>query len=110
MGRTAAIPADRTRCRAIGVAAQFELLLRLGEIVGGWGDARVDQLFPPEEHSSPALAHDDVEVQVRVAAEFDLTSYSLLFPLLDAVSRDECADAFAKDEHSLPIARASYRK
>ena len=46
----------------------------------------------------------------RAAAEFDLSSYSLLLPLLEAVPHDQRTGAIVKGEHGLPIRERSYRK
>jgi hypothetical protein len=40
LGKRKVIPADRALAMAIGVAAQFELLLRQKDIIGDWGGAR----------------------------------------------------------------------
>jgi integrase len=44
----------------------------------------------------------------RSAAEFDLTSSSLLYPLLEAVPHEERVGAIIKGEHGLPIRYRSY--
>ena len=46
----------------------------------------------------------------RTAAEFDLSSYSLLYPLLEAVPHEERVGAIVKGEHGLPVRERSYRK
>jgi hypothetical protein len=46
----------------------------------------------------------------RAAAEFDLTSYGLLFPLLEAVPHEERQGAIAKGEGGLPMRQRSYIK
>ena len=40
LGKRQVVPADRALSMAIGVAAQFELLLRQKDIIGDWGGAR----------------------------------------------------------------------
>jgi integrase len=46
----------------------------------------------------------------RTAAEFDLTSYSLLYPLLEGVPHDERVGAIVKGEHGMAVRERSYRK
>ena len=46
----------------------------------------------------------------RTAAEFDLSKYSMLFPLLEAVPHEERVGAIVKGEHGQPVRERSYRK
>jgi hypothetical protein len=46
----------------------------------------------------------------RSAAEFDLTNYGLLYPLLEAVPHAERVGAIVKGEDDLPVRQSSYGK
>jgi hypothetical protein len=46
----------------------------------------------------------------RAAAEFDLSSYSLLYPLLDAVPHHQRTGPIVKGTDGLPVRESSYRK
>jgi len=113
MGQRGVIPADRAKCMAIGVAAQFELLLRQKDIIGDWGGARGEKwvgYFTWENIPGWRWRMKTSKSKYRHAAEFDLTSNSLLFPLLEAVPHDERIGAIVKGEHGLPVRERSYRK
>lgn len=113
MGRRGAIAAERARCMAIGVAAQFELLLRQKDIIGDWGGSRGETwtgYFTWENIPGWRWRMKTSKSKYRAAAEFDLTGYSLLFPLLQAVPHDERAGAIVKGERGLPVRERSYRK
>ena len=106
---------------AIGVAAQFELLLRQKDIIGDWGGARGQKpaaaaqqiwtgYFTWENIPGWRWRMKTSKSKYRAPAEFDLSSYSLLLPLLEAVPHDQRTGAIVKGEHSLPVRERSYRK
>jgi hypothetical protein len=113
MGQSGVIAADRARYMAIGVAAQFELLVRQKDIIGDWGGARGEHwtgYFTWEKIPGWRWRMKTSKSKYRTAAEFDLSSYSLLFPLLEAVPHEERAGAIVKGEHGLPVRERSYRR
>lgn len=108
---------------AIGVAAQFELLLRQKDIIGDWspseagakkaihfGDEMWVGYFTWEKIPGWRWRLKTSKSKYRAAAEFDLSAYSLLFPLLEAVPHSERTGAIVKGEHGLPVRERSYRK
>ncbi len=113
LGNAGVIPADRARYMAIGVAAQFELLLRQKDIIGDWGGPNGEKwtgYFTWESIPGWRWRMKTSTSKYRTAAEFDLTRYSMLFPLLEAVPHDERTGAIVKGEHGLPVRERSYRK
>jgi hypothetical protein len=121
MGSTAAIPAERAKSMAIGVAAQFDLLLRQKDIIGEWTPAVPEipsAIYAGGEMWQGRFRWDNLpgwRLRVRTSKtrsviEFDLTRYSLLFPLLDSLPHAERTGAIVKGEHGLPIRERSYRK
>src|SRR5208283_3234737 len=104
MGRAGVIPADRALSMGIGVAAQFELLLRQKDIIGDWGG-------PNGEKWTSYFTWDNIpgwrmktsKSKYRTAADLDLQRYTLLLPLLEAVPHDERVGAIVKSEQGLPI-------
>lgn len=117
------LAADRARCMAIGVAAQFELLLRQKDIIGEWSPAKLgakNAITFGEEMWTGFFTWESIpgwrwrmktsKSKYRSAAEFDLTSYSLLYPLLEAVPHEERIGAVVKGEHGLPVRERSYRR
>jgi hypothetical protein len=130
LGARGVIPPARALAMAISVAAQFELMLRPKDIIGGWEPTREDRRFP----AGIAIVNleDDAETwsgfftwenipgwrwrmktsksKYRAPAEFDLTGYGLLFPLLEAVAHGERTGAIVKGEHGLPIRYRSHAK
>jgi hypothetical protein len=121
LGAAGTIPADRARSMAIGVAAQFDLLLRQKDVIGEWAPAKPDApnaLYVGDEMWTGRFRWDNLPgwrlrirtSKTRSAIEFDLTNYSLLFPLLESVPLHERAGAIVKGEHGLPIRERSYRK
>lgn len=113
MGNADVIPPDRARAMAIGVAAQFELLLRQKDIIGDWGGPRGEKwtgYFTWENIPGWRWRMKTSKSKYRTAAEFDLSVYSLLYPLLEAVPHEERVGAIIKGEHGLPVRERSYRK
>jgi len=113
MGNAGALPLDRARYMAIGVAAQFELLLRQKDIIGDWGGPRGEKwagYFTWENIPGWRWRMKTSKSKYRTAAEFNLSKYSLLYPLLEAVPHEERVGAIIKGEHGLPVRERSYRK
>lgn len=122
------IERDRALYLSIGVAAQFEMMLRQGDIIGKWAPRKADAKYP----GGIVLLHVDQETwagfftwekvpgwrwrtrtsksKYRAAAEFDLSLYDLLFPLLEQVPIEQRAGAIVKGEHGLPIRYRTYAK
>jgi hypothetical protein len=130
LGQRGVMPADRALYLSIGVASQFELMLRQKDIIGGWEPTRADRRFPAgvaivnlEEEGetwSGFYTWENIpgwrwrmrtsKSKYRAPAEFDLTLYGLLFPLLEAVPHDQRHGAIVKGEGGLPIRYRSYAK
>lgn len=114
-GNRGVIPLDRGRYMALGVAAQFELLLRQKDIIGEWeptatGGEAWRGYFTWEHIPGWRWRMKTSKSKYRAAADFDLTNYSMLFPLLEAVPHEQRVGAIVKGEHGLPIRERSYRK
>lgn len=130
LGGKGVIPAVRARSLAIGVAAQFELLLRQKDIIGEWPPTAAD-VERARARGATAIRHggdtwtgyftwENVpgwrwrmktsKSKYRAAAEFDLANYPLLHPLLESVPHAARAGAIVTDEHGLPVRESSYRK
>ncbi|NEW95528.1 tyrosine-type recombinase/integrase [Rhodopseudomonas sp. BR0G17] len=122
------IAPDRALAMSIGVAAQFELMLRQGDIIGKWEPRRADAKFPAgvsvlhleQETWSGFFTWEKIpgwrwrtrtsKSKYRAAVEFDLANYDLLFPLLEQVPMDQRTGAIVKGEHGLPIRYRTYAK
>jgi hypothetical protein len=124
------MPAARALYMSIGVAAQFELLLRQKDIIGervrnqadldkalrrGAGrfacpDGTWVGYFTWENIPGWRWRTKTSKSKYRAAADFDLTRYALLHPLLERVPFDERTGAIVKGEGGLPIQERSYRK
>lgn len=122
------IPRDRALYLSIATAAQFELMLRQGDIIGKWQPRKEGAKFP----RGVELLHLDKETwsgfftwekipgwrwrtrtsksKYRAAVEFDLQIYDLLFPLLDQVPMEERTGAIIKGELGLPIRYRTFVK
>jgi len=121
MGRGGVMTWDRARSMAIGVAAQFDLLLRQKDIIGEWRVAEADVAgVIYDGHGQMWVGRfrwDNVPgwklrlktSKTRSAIEFDLQNYSLLFPLLESVPLHERTGSIVKGEHGLPVRPNSYR-
>ena len=113
MGQRGMIPADRAHSMAIGVAAQFELLLRQKDIIGDWGGQKGEKwtgYFTWENIPGWRWRMKTSKSKYRAAAEFDLQRYSMLFPLLEAVPHGQRVGPIVKDEAGRPIRDRAYRK
>lgn len=124
------IPGDRGLYMAIGVAAQFELALRQKDIIGERPKTVQDQEKAVRRGASAINYGGQIwtgyftwenipgwrwrmktsKSKYRSAANFDLTIYSLLFPLLEAVPHEQRTGAIVKGEHGYAIQERSYRK
>lgn len=122
------IARDRALYLSIATAAQFELMLRQGDIIGKWQPRKEGAKFP----GGISLLHTDNETwagfftwekipgwrwrtrtsksKYRAAVEFDLQIYDLLFPLLDQVPMEERTGAIVKGELGLPIRYRTFIK
>lgn len=109
------------RDMAIGVAAQFDLLLRQKDIIGEWSPATPGikgAVYAGNEMWTGRFCWENVPgwmfriktSKTRSAIEFDLTKYTLLFPLLGSVPHVERVGAIVKGVHGLPIRERTYRK
>jgi hypothetical protein len=122
------IERDRALYLSIGVAAQFELMLRQGDIIGKWQPRKADAKLPAgiaqlqleDETWAGFFTWEKIpgwrwrtrtsKSKYRAAVEFDLTIYDLLFPLLEQVPIEERAGAIVKGEHGLPVRYRTYAK
>lgn len=123
------IPKDRGLYMAIGVAAQFELLLRQKDIIGErprtqadlekairrgataiiYGNQTWAGMFTWENIPGWRWRMKTSKSKYRQAASFDLTIYGLLFPLLEAVPHDQRTGAVVKGEHGYAVQERTYR-
>jgi hypothetical protein len=130
LGERGVMPSYRSLYAAIAVASQFELMLRQKDIIGGWEPTRADRLFPAgasivtlekeRETWSGFYTWENIpgwlwrmktsKSKYRAAAQFDLTNYGLLFPLLERVPHDQRHGPIVKGEHGLPIRYRSNAK
>jgi hypothetical protein len=120
------MPPGRALFVAIGTIAQFELLLRQMDIIGEWADAGATRRLPAgiatltldDEVWAGFFTWENIagwrwrmktsKSKYRSAADFDLTKYTLLLPLLEAVPLDQRIGAIVKGAKGLPIRRDMY--
>jgi hypothetical protein len=125
-GHKGIMPADRCLSLAIGTAAQFELMLRQMDIIGEWARKGATRKLPAGiatlEHGSDIWAGyftwehipgwrwrmRTSKSKYRSPAQFDLTKYGMLMPLLDAVPHESRTGAIIKGEKGLPIRQSMY--
>jgi hypothetical protein len=125
-----AIPPMRALYMSIGVAAQFELLLRQKDIIGERARSEADLTKAIRRGAASVPCPDGTWVgyftwenipgwrwrtrtsksKYRAAADFDLTRYAILYPLLERVPFDQRTGAVVKGEGSWPVQERSYRK
>lgn len=126
-GQKGIIPVDRGLIMAIGMAAQFEITTaRQRDIIGEWAPKGA----PRKLHGSMAVVDLGDEAwagffawelipgwrwrmrtsksNFRKGGDFNLESYPLLFPLLEAVPYDQRQGAIIKGEGGLPIRQRTY--
>jgi hypothetical protein len=128
LGCNGVIPEDRARSMAIGVATQFETLLRQKDVIGEWGPTTAQRKIPVGQ--ATVTAGDQIwagyftwenipgwrwriktsKSKYRAPAVFDLSIYPMLFPLLDSVPFEQRQGAIVKGDSGLPIRERSYRK
>ena len=130
-GEAGIMPSSRALYLAIGTAAQFELLLRQKDIIGERlpTAARLNERAAPKGasivdcgqfHWAGFFTWENIpgwrwrmktsKSKYRTAADFDLTRYGLLMPLLEAVPQDARVGAIVKDETGQPVREGSYRR
>lgn len=125
-GQKQIIPPERALHMAIGMAAQFELTLRQKDIIGEWAPKgarrRIHGSMSVLELADEAWAGfftwelipgwrwrmRTFKSNFRKGGDFNLTNYPLLFPLLEAVPRDQRQGAIVKGEGGLPIRQRTY--
>ena len=124
--REGRMPPARALNVAIGTVAQFELLLRQMDVIGEWApEGEVRRLpagittlelegevwagfFTWEAIAGWRWRMKTSKSKYRSAADFDLTKYTLLLPLLEAVPLDQCSGAIVKGAKGLPVRRDMY--
>lgn len=95
---------------AIGVAAQFETILRQKDIIGEWHDDAWTGQFTWENIPGGILRIKTSKSRYKKTATFDLASFDLLWPLIQSVPQPERAGTIVKGELDLPVRERSYRK
>jgi hypothetical protein len=130
LSRKGVIPAERALMMSIGVAAQFELMLRQMDIIGEWAPIGAKRKLPsgiatmdlpainPTEQWAGFFTWEGIagwrwhmktsKSKYRAGQDFDLTRHSLLLPLLEGVPLHERVGAIVKGQHGLPIRARSY--
>lgn len=130
-GEDGTYPKDRALYLALGTAAQFELLLRQKDIIGERMPAATQADKRKLPKGATVIAYDAFDwagfftweripgwrwrmktskSKYRSAAEFDLTKYGLLMPLLEAVPHEQRTGPIIKDETDRPVRENSYRR
>jgi hypothetical protein len=117
------IPEWRARSMAIGIAAQFELMLRQKDVIGQWDKAKPNTpnaIYLRGEMWTGFFMWESIRGWIwrlktsksnyKKQVTFTLSNYSLLFPLLQEVPYTERAGPIVKGEHGLPVRERSYRK
>jgi hypothetical protein len=125
-GNKGIMPHDRCLHLAIGTAAQFELMLRQMDIIGEWAKKTASRKLPAGittlEHEGAVWAGyftwenipgwrwrmKTSKSKYRSPADFDLTRYSMLIPLLEAVPHEQRTGAIVKGEKNLPVRQSPY--
>ena len=128
-GQKGLMPQDRALYLAITTAAQFELMVRQKDIIGDWAPKRADRVLPGgigtlelgSEIWTGFFTWENIpgwrwrmktsKSKYRAPADFDLTKYTLLLPLLELVPEGESrTGAIIKGEHGLPVRYRSFVK
>ena len=99
---------DRGLYMAIGVAAQFETMLRQIDVIGEWVDEVWSGPFTWENIPGGILRLRTSKTGTPIV--HDLTALDLLWPLLQRVPQRDRVGAVMKGEAGLPIRTRSYRK
>jgi hypothetical protein len=126
--RDGIMPPGRALSVAIGTIAQFELLLRQMDIIGEWAAADATRKLPAgiatldlagerwvgfftwENIAGWRWRMKTSKSKYRSAANFDLTKYTLLFPLLEAVPLEQRTGAVVMGAKGLPVRRDMYAR
>jgi hypothetical protein len=126
--RDGIMPPGRALSVAIGTIAQFELLLRQMDIIGEWAAADATRKLPAGiatldlagERWAGFFTWENIagwrwrmktsKSKYRSAADFDLTKYTLLFPLLEAVPLEQRTGAVVMGAKGLPVRRDMYAR
>ena len=124
--REGVMPPGRALSVAIGTIAQLEMLLRQMDITGEWAPMTATRKLPSgiatldldDEQWAGFFTWENIagwrwrmktsKSKYRSAADFDLTKYTLLLPLLEAVPLDQRIGAIVKGAKGLPIRRDMY--
>ena len=128
LGQRGVMPYDRALYCAIATATQFELMVRQKDVIGDWAPMKVDRRYP----AGIAKLELDGEIwtgfytwenipgwrwimktsksKYRSPADFDLTRYDLLFPLLELVPHEDRTGSIVKGEGGLPVRYRSFVK
>lgn len=96
---------------AIGVATQFELMVRQKDVIGEYppGERQWRGSYTWEEIGAGGFWRL-VTSKTAAPATFDLTRYDLLWPLIQAVPQAERTGAIVKDHTGKPMTEGRYRK
>jgi len=124
--RDGVMPPGRALNVAIGTIAQFELLLRQMDIIGEWAPANANRKLPAgiarldlgDETWAGFFTWEHIagwrwrmktsKSKYRSAADFDLTKYTLLLPLLEGVPLEERTGPIIMGAKGLPVRRDMY--
>jgi hypothetical protein len=127
MAAAGLISIERARAMAIGVAAQFETMLRQKDIIGEWVAKHLAPKLPKGATVLPRgeeiwwgfFTWESIagwrwrmktsKSKYRAAADHTLTNYGLLMPLLEAVPHAERSGPIVIGEHGLPVRETTYR-
>jgi hypothetical protein len=104
---------ERGLYMAIGVAAQFETMLRQKDVIGEWtldADGAESWSGPFTWENIPGGILRLRTSKTGTTIVHDLTRLELLWPLMQRVPQGERSGAVVKGEHGLPIRTRSYRK
>ena len=99
---------DRGLYMAIGVAAQFETMLRQIDVIGEYRGETWSGAFTWENLPAGVLRLRTSKTAAWIV--HDLTRAELLWPLLQQVPQRQRVGAVVKGEHGLPIRTRTYRK
>lgn len=103
---------------AIGVAAQFDLMLRQKDVIGEWCEIDGKETWSGPFRWRKADGRDALPgwklrlktSKTRTTKEFDLRYYTLLFPLLESVPNAERVGAIVTDRKGEPVRERTYRQ
>jgi hypothetical protein len=130
LGQRGVITPQRALTMSIGVAGQFELMLRQKDMIGEYPRTQADLDKAVARKASVMTCGSRMWIgyftwenipglrwrmrtsksKYRSPADFDLTKYSLLYPLLEQVPLHERSGPIIKGENGFPVPEHSYRK